>query len=284
MTTILACIDGSQHMQSVCTLSAWAAQQSNASVTLLHVVPAHADIIMPDDLSGQIGLGAKTELMQALVELDAERAKIDQKKGQIMLQHAVAMMHELSIPEPKTAHRRGTLADTVAEMEADASIIVIGKRGETATKSGHLGSNLERVTRAVSKPLLIATQKATPIERFLIAYDGSENSKKALNYVCETNLLKKAECHLLKIGTDNAANKATLSEAETKLVTAGFKVTASLKDKPSIDDTVSTYVDDHKINMLVMGAYGHSAIRRMIFGSTTMAQVERSKTPVLLFR
>lgn len=284
MTTILACVDGSPHMQSVCTLSAWAAQQSGASVTLLHVVPAHADIALHDDLSGQIGLGAKTELMQALVELDAERAKIDQKKGQIMLQHATAMMHELSITDPKTAHRRGTLADTVADMQVDASIIVIGKRGETATKSGHLGSNLERVTRAVNKPLLIATKNASPVARFLIAYDGSENSKKALNYVCEHSLLKKAECHLLKIGADNDANRKTLQDAEEKLTTAGFTVIAGLKDKPSIDDTVSAYVDDHKVDLLVMGAYGHSAIRRMIFGSTTMAQVERSKTPVLLFR
>ena len=284
MTTILACIDGSAHMPSVCKLSAWASKQAGQKATLLHVVPAHADHASHDDLSGQIGLGAKTDLMDALVQLDAERAKLDQKKGQLMLDQASALFKELTGEMPLTSHRRGTLADTVSELEAEVELIVIGKRGETASKSGHLGSNLERVTRAVSKPLLIATKNAAVIERFLIAYDGSANSKKALAYVCANKLLQGTACHLLTVGPETDAAKTALSDAKNKLVAAGFDVTATLKNAHSIDDAVSNYIADNDINLLVMGAYGHSAIRRMIFGSTTMAQIERSKTPVLLFR
>ncbi|WP_262693143.1 universal stress protein [Kordiimonas aquimaris] len=284
MTTILACIDGSAHMPSVCKLSAWAAKQTGKKAILLHVVPAHADHASHDDLSGQIGLGAKTDLMDTLVQLDAERAKLDQKKGQLMFEQASALFTELHRETPDIVHRRGTLADTVAELETDVELIVIGKRGETATKSGHLGSNLERVTRAVSKPLLIATKSTKPVDQFLIAYDNSANSNKALAYVCKNKLLQGATCHLLTVATETEAAKTALSNAKAKLITAGFDVTATLKNAHSIDDAVSSYIADNNINLLVMGAYGHSAIRRMIFGSTTMAQIERSKTPVLLFR
>jgi nucleotide-binding universal stress UspA family protein len=40
---------------------------------------------------------------------------------------------------------------------------------------------------------------------------------------------------------------------------------------------------DH-INLLVMGAYGHSSIRQLIVGSTTSEMIRTVKIPVLLFR
>jgi nucleotide-binding universal stress UspA family protein len=38
------------------------------------------------------------------------------------------------------------------------------------------------------------------------------------------------------------------------------------------------------IDLLVMGAYGHSSIRQFIVGSTTSAMMRTVKIPVLLFR
>jgi nucleotide-binding universal stress UspA family protein len=36
-------------------------------------------------------------------------------------------------------------------------------------------------------------------------------------------------------------------------------------------------------DLLVMGAYGHSSIRRLIFGSTTTDMIRSSPVPILLF-
>ena len=36
--------------------------------------------------------------------------------------------------------------------------------------------------------------------------------------------------------------------------------------------------------LLVMGAYGHGRLRRLIIGSTTTAMMRACKSPVLLFR
>jgi nucleotide-binding universal stress UspA family protein len=38
------------------------------------------------------------------------------------------------------------------------------------------------------------------------------------------------------------------------------------------------------IDLLVMGAYGHSRIRSLIVGSTTAAMARRCRIPVLMFR
>lgn len=46
----------------------------------------------------------------------------------------------------------------------------------------------------------------------------------------------------------------------------------------------STTVKQQAINLLVMGAYGHSRIREFILGSTTTTMVRTCLVPVLMFR
>jgi nucleotide-binding universal stress UspA family protein len=43
-------------------------------------------------------------------------------------------------------------------------------------------------------------------------------------------------------------------------------------------------VEREGIDLLVMGAYGHSRIRTLIIGSTTTATLRRCPVPVLMFR
>ena len=47
---------------------------------------------------------------------------------------------------------------------------------------------------------------------------------------------------------------------------------------------ISDHVENHGIDLLVMGAYGHSRIRNLIIGSTTTQMIRSCLVPVLLFR
>ena len=47
---------------------------------------------------------------------------------------------------------------------------------------------------------------------------------------------------------------------------------------------IEAYAREHGVDLLVMGAYGHSPIRRFIVGSTTTAMIRIANLPVLLFR
>ncbi|WP_373217286.1 universal stress protein, partial [Parasutterella excrementihominis] len=44
------------------------------------------------------------------------------------------------------------------------------------------------------------------------------------------------------------------------------------------------YQAEHGIDLLVMGAYGHSHIRQFLVGSTTTTMLRTSTLPVLLLR
>lgn len=61
--------------------------------------------------------------------------------------------------------------------------------------------------------------------------------------------------------------------------------TASIEIASGQPETaISDVVERDGIDLLVMGAYGHSRIRAMIIGSTTAQMMRSCKIPVVLFR
>ncbi len=282
--SIITCVDGSNYTDSVCAHSAWASHRLHAPIRLLHVQPPHSKDAAPMDLSGAIGLGERSALLEKLTQLDEARGKLDVQKGKLILEHAKEQVIGLGVSKVETLHRRGSLVETISEFESSSQLIVLGKRGEHADfATGHLGSNLERVVRATHKPVLVTSRNFKEINRFVIAYDGGPSTLKAVDYLTTNPLLKGLECHLLKMGPENGENRSLLERAATKLQQSGFTVQAHLQQK-NAEEAIADYVKSNRIDMLVMGAYGHSHIRTLIIGSTTSTMLRSCLIPVLLFR
>lgn len=282
-STILVCVDGSGYTDSVCAYAAWASQRLHAPIRILHVQTPHSEHAAPADYTGAIGLGARSTLREKLAQIDETRGKLDQQKGQLILEHAKAQLTASGSEAIAVLHRRGSLVETVAELEPTAQLIVLGKRGEHADfASLHLGSNLERVVRAAHTPVLVCSRAFSDIQRFAIAYDGRASAAQAVEYVTRTPLLQGCECHLLTIGHENEETQRMRDRAADTLRQHGFAVqTHSTQGHP--DDAIAAYIEAHAINLLAMGAYGHSRIRSLIIGSTTSAMLRSCRIPVLLF-
>jgi len=281
---ILTCIDSSIYMDSVVAHAAWVSTRLSAPVQLLHIQTPIADGDPSSNLSGAIGLGVKSSLLEKLTQLDEARGKLEQQKGKLIIDHAKEMLAAEQITKAEALHRRGSLVESIAELEHAAQMIVLGKRGEEADFATlHLGSNLERVVRVAKKPVLVASRTFKPISRFVIAYDGGPSTLKAIDYVINNPLFQGLECHLLKVGTDNDANQRDLQKATTKLQESGFSVNALLRQGDA-DAVIANYVKTAEIDLLLMGAYGHSRIRTLIIGSTTSSMLRSCLIPVLMFR
>lgn len=279
---ILACTDGSLYSSSIYQHAAWAAQQLDASIHVLHMLNPHHETPASTDYSGSIGFNARSSLLKEIVELEAASSKIAIKRGEAILEDA-----EIALKESDNViadQKHGKLSDEIQNYERDADLVVIGKRGNNADfEKGHLGSNLERVIRSCEHPVLVASRAFAPLKNFVLAFDGGHSAQKAVDFAINNPLLKGMHCYLLYVRAGNAKIEAALAKAENKLQTAGYKVTIEHRDgepEKVIDEVVS---HDH-IDLLVMGAYGHSRIRHLIVGSTTTAMIRKVKIPVLLFR
>ncbi len=284
MSHILTCTDGSLYAPSIYQLSAWAAARMGTGVKVLHVLDPHRELAHGGDLTGAIGFDASAELTEELVKLEETQARIARLKGNAILADAAKQLADAGVASVETLQRHGSLVETLAELEHAAELVVIGKRGEHADfAKGHLGGELERVIRTSVRPVLVAARANRPVERFLIAYDGGPSSTKAVEFALNNPLLQGLHCHLLRAGKIDNDAAWFLEETAEKLRQGGFQVLAAAQAGPP-DEIIANVVKTCEIDLLVMGAYGHSPIRDFILGSTTTSMVRTCQIPVLMFR
>jgi nucleotide-binding universal stress UspA family protein len=279
MTNVIACIDGSKAATAVCDYAAWASQRLSAPLTLLHVLD-HSRYPVSADFSGNLALGGREHLMEELADLDAKRNRLALEQGKMMLEAATQRASEAGISEPQQRQRHGDLVDTLAELEEEMRLLVIGKQGEEHEGIGaQVGDNVERVIRGLHRPILVTVGEFQTPKTIMLAFDGSATSRKGVSMLADSPLFQGLDCHLVTVGN----NHEGLDEAARQLEQSGHNVqTATLEGE--VEPALHQYQQSHNVDLVVMGAYGHSRIREFFVGSTTNKMIREAKVPHLLLR
>ncbi len=288
MKKILLCSDGSTFAENTYRYGAWFATRLKAeAVDVLCVTDVRGQqAISQQNLSGSIGIDASENLLNRLVELEHEKAKINHQRAKLVLQEAAQTLKAEGVEKIHLLHETGFLVDCLSQFEADCDLVVLGKRGEAAEfASGHLGANLERIVRSSHKPCLVTSRQFKPIERVLVAYDGSPSSQKILQFIADSSIFAGLELHIVTVAKSVAEEVAIarMESAKQWLQQAGFEPVCSVIEGHS-EKAIANYVTEQDISLLLMGAYGHSRIRHLVIGSTTAQMLRSSHIPVLLFR
>lgn len=281
MERLLVCIDGSQYGISCCRFAAWISNKIDLEIEVVYVTDLrHFEVPFVADLSGSLGIQPFQAVMGQLQELE-------EKKAEVTLGQAIKLIEEHGRPVSlKKTHKTGFLVDSLRELEESADMILLGKRGENANfATEHLGSTMERVARAATKPCFVASREFKPIERILISYDDAPSCRKAVEFVKNTPMFSEARIHLVTVSPKEKEEERLkwLREAEASLRDAGHSLTCQMlhgETAPAVID----YVKEKEIDLLVMGAYGHTRIRRLIIGSSTTEMLRGCQLPTLLFR
>lgn len=283
MTTVTACIDASPSAPCVATASAWASQRLAAPLRLLHVLekpPAPAT----QDFSGSIGLGSREQLLAELTELDARRERLAMEHGKHLLEDAERLIAAAGVAAVEKRQRHGSLLATLQDMAADTRLLVMGRVGEGHDIAARtIGSHLESVVRSVHRPILVVMQRFKQPQRFMIAWDGSETAGKALDMVAGSPLLAGLPCHLVTAGPVQAEQATRLEAGRQRLREAGFEVIAVTLEG-EVDKVLRQYYLENDIDLLVMGAWGHSRIRQFFVGSNTTRMLSHGDLTLLLLR
>ena len=302
---VLAAIDGSSYTESVCRHAAWAAERLVAPLQFVHVIE-RARETAPVDLSGSLALGEQETLLLELSALDERRSALAQQRGRLLLEDARRLAGQAGARADAidTRLRHGGLVDTLSELEGDVRLFVLGKRGEQATEpeptgveqaqqnerveqneaaKEPLGTEVERVVRTVHRPLLVAPREFQPIDRVLVAFDGSATTRKGVQMIAASPLFRGLEVHVVTAAAASERVTQDLQWAGQTLTVAGFEAHTAHADGDA-ETVIGRYAREQRIDLLVMGAYGHSRIRELIVGSTTTAMLRRCRLPVLLLR
>ncbi len=281
---VLACVDQSGFAVNVADYAAWAAMRMEAPLEFLHILDRADDDRGVQDRSGAIGMDAQENLLGQLSDKDEAFSKAAREQGRVFLNRLRERAIAAGVASPDVRQRHGGLVETLAEQQDDTRMIVLGRRGAAAeTTQRDLGRNVERVVRALKRPILAVTEDFKAPERVLFAFDGTAVTRQGVDMVTNSPLFKGLPVHILMSGKPRPDGERRLQAAQEKLQLAGLDVHAVfLSGDP--EAVIARYIADHGMDMLIMGAYTHSPLRNLIFGSKTTDLLRSAKVPTLLLR
>lgn len=279
---IIACIDGSLLSNAVCDWASWVTFRLQIPLTLLHTLDNPSKVAHAN-LTGTIGLGSREQLLEELAALDEQRNKIALQHGKHLLEEAHQRVVANGIKGASCLQQHGSLIETLLALEHKTKLVVIGRQGEqTQSHASQIGSQLETIIRTLHCPILVALPDFNVPKKVMFAFDASPTASKVINSLMEhSHFLEGVTCHLV-MANKNSHETAFL-EAKKSLEDVGINV-VSARLEGEVESVLRDYIELHTIDLLIMGAFGHSKIRQFFVGSTTSHMLYTTKIPLLLLR
>ena len=179
------------------------------------------------------------------------------------------------------------LGDPHARLVAEAQrfdLIVLGRETHFhfATRAG-ADSTLQRVLRDAPRPVVAVPAGPLAGAAVVIAYDGSLQSARAVHAFRASGLAGPGPVHLVAVG-DATVVDDSLGRAAEYLASHGIAATPhAVRPAGSVGHTLLETARGLDAGLLVMGAYGKSAVREFFLGSVTRTALKESTVPLFLF-
>lgn len=279
---IYACVDGSQYSESVTKYGAMISKTLGVGLKLLNTV-SHKYNPETANLSGNIGLGANEKVLQNLSEDDSKQSKRKIAYGKEVLLNCKNIANNMGVSEVITAQRHGSLYENLQELEDDIRVLIIGISGHKHKSEIGVGTQVEEIIRSLRVPTLLINQEYKELQNVMIAYNGSESAKKALDMVSTQPMFGSVQRYVVNVCKDAKKCKNLLNEAKKQLQNHGIEAqTAALSGNPI--DVLVEFEEKNDIDLVAMGAFSHNRLRDAIFGSFTAKMLKNSTKPLLLLR
>lgn len=281
---VLACVDRSHFAEPVADYAAWASARLGAPLELLHVID-RTELGAPiSDHSGALGMDTQEHLLSELSQSDEERSRASREAGRLFLNELRTRAIALGHAGPDIRQRHGDLRETLMEQQEQVALFVLGRRGESAEATQRdLGRNVERMVRALRRPILAVTGEFAPPTRVLIAFDGGPVVRQGVEWLAQSPLLRGLPVRLLTVGSSDPRAERALDSAVGTLQKAGFDAEGSIVGGDP-ENGIMRKVRDDAIDLLVMGAFSHSPLRSLLMGSRTSGLLRAARVPTLLVR
>lgn len=272
---ILVPTDGSENALVGARYAVALAERYGAQLHGLHVV----DVKLLEgpflrDISASLGTAPFVNYQNVIASLLEERGE-----AALSVLSGVCERAHVAIT---TGIETGRVVSCIAEKSALMDLIVMGQRGEHGEwLEGLIGSTTQAVIRRAQCPVLVTERETAKITRFFVPYDGSVHAKKALQIGADIGNTWEVPFDVVVVGgrrvdllIDEARSYLQAHEVEVDYVTRG--------GDPS--EEIVEYARGRSVDLIVMGAYGHTKVRELVVGSTTAYTVNHAPCPVLLTR
>jgi nucleotide-binding universal stress UspA family protein len=181
----------------------------------------------------------------------------------------------------------GIPGEIISQRAVAHDVVIVSRTGYNRVASARetIDAWIAPVVRSSVRPVLVAGaefREESDIRNILVAYDGSVHSARALLSAAELAARPGVRCSLVTVSQSEKLGSEVLKPAEAFLSHHGVipQKQVIIHAKPS--DVLCELAVSGGFDVVVMGAYGHSPIREVLFGSTTERILSHCSTNVLL--
>jgi nucleotide-binding universal stress UspA family protein len=229
--------------------------------------------------------------------VERERAEVAERTCQELSESGIAVESAVRTAVPHEAILRYAT-------EQDVDLVVMGTHGRTGVERYLLGSVTEKVVRLSDVPVL--TVKATdgdvtyPYTDVLVPTDGSEGAEAAITPAVDVADTYVARIHALSVVDTAAMGFDVRSTAILDALEESARSAVETVEERAVQGSVSSvetaihhgyphrairsYVEDHDVDLVVMGTHGRTGLGRYLVGSVAEKVVRLSPVAVLTVR
>ncbi len=176
--------------------------------------------------------------------------------------------------------REGRWLHILQEEAAKGDLVVFGNTG-IIQKSPFSHLKGDRIANGIGLPVLIVTSYARHPQYLAVAYDGHPSAEGALRYALER--AEQWHVPLSVIIVNSPSVSATKGEVEASLLLKEYSVKGDiLVQYGPVARTIIDAATSVNADILVVGMYRHSWLRRALTGSNFHRVLELSPIPVLI--
>jgi len=204
---------------------------------------------------------------------DSEVISLRDQFNQICKQENVQGVLAIEVGEPtQKILERSTLTDLI--------VLKITHPPSQGIKA--LTSHIRTLLARSSRPVLGITDKVSPLNHALLAFDGSPKSREAL--FVATYLTEQWDTKLTVLTglEDENLNTATQQFAQNYL--EFNEVEASFITEKYSPETLKITADEINADLIIMGGYSGSILKEMTIGSSVNFMLRESQLPILICR
>ncbi len=272
---ILVPTDGSEFATIGVQYAIGLAKQHDASIVGLHIV----DIRMLEgpflrDISASLGTAPYVNYQNNIAAILDERGKATLDDFKQRCERSGIAFQGVQVT--------GSVMQTIVTQSELADVIVIGRGVEHGQwMEGLVGSTTESVIRHTKRPVLVTGRSEAKIRRFVVAYDGSQHARSALQFATSLGEAWLVPFEVVTIAREGGDR--IIEEARSYLEAHELAVEYTIRDGDP-RETLIDFAREREADLLVMGAFGHSKVRELLMGSTTHYILNHAPCPLLLAR
>lgn len=239
----------------------------------------------------------------SVTRIEGEMIDVLEREGERIVDEATDRADERNVATV-TEVLQGEVPETITGYaeEYGIDLVAVPTRGRTGVERVLLGSVTENVIRRATVPVLTLRpgdeNHQYPYRGVLVPTDGSECATVALERGVDVAKTYGATLHLLSVADvvssgfdlrselradalEGQANQVIDEAREVAERASVGSIVGTIEHGASIHGSIQSYIDEHDVDIVVMGTHGRTGVDRYLLGSVAEKTVRTAPVPVL---